>query len=507
MLFSKAKISALHNLGIEFFKRGDAKQAEVCFRRALDLAIQIGDLYEQGKSLINLGEALREAGRLDDAAICFERALESEVTRDALDAQAKTYWHLATLKREQGDLSAADDARKRSIDLHLQHIRSRKEEDEDIYSIHRIVRDGIMHDDTSEAENALESKLLEPNVSAHHRVLANKLREILRGSRNVSLIDDPALPYFEVAELKFLLEFLDKHESKRGIYMLQFKSFVLSHLGAIVAGKEPRFNFHKWDQWIKDEIVTPLLESFPEDKTRVLSNINVAILSTDEASAKAQLLDPTGAEPVVLVDFVLISYIRDLLVLLLDFGRADSSEEHELIRRIEEIGRFYSSPRGAPWPDFLRRLDAKRFEDLLDLLLVGATGFIICHEYGHILLEHFTGKPDWDGTYADKSCAVLNREIQADATALELVLPWLVAREEKIFEKSANQLSPAIPLIVLSSMAFLQTFRGYAGHYGSARARAEQLRTILEPKLAEDALNFARSFEIVFELACSQREE
>jgi len=506
-IFEKALISASHDSGIEWLRQGDYERAEADFRKALALSVKIGDLFEQGKSLRNLGEALNSLGHSANAERCIRRAIQIEVERGDLEKQAKGYWHMENLKRDGGDLEGAKKERQRAIDTYLEKIRLRAEDEGKIRSVHQVVRDAIMHDDPTEAEQVLSAKIQDSNATQHHKTLAKKLQAILRGERDPGVVEDPALPYFEVAELRLLLEYLAEHEEKRGIYKLQFKSFIRSHLGALVAGKQLSFNFEEMDSWLNSTIVKPLLRAFTDEQAKFLTGVPVSMLCTAEPNAKTLFLEGTGSKPAVLVDFFLISYIRDMLVIELSaMGPSAMRDFRKFLNRLNETGQFYSNPQAASCPDRLRSLKpSSQSENIVESILEGVIGFIICHEYGHILAGHLekgsrkVSEPDNFESYKKK-------EFEADSIGVDLALPWLLTRERETLGRSYLRLPVASPLLTLSFIAFLQSCRSHAGSHVDAHERRARIGPVLEPKLSDGALKLVKGLEETLGLAISQGE-
>jgi CHAT domain-containing protein/Tfp pilus assembly protein PilF len=91
-----------HHLNLE-----RPEQAEAAFRRALDLARESGDRFEESRDLFHLGRLLLEQGRLDEAEAAFEQCLEVAAVSESTEGRWSAREGLGRVAEARGDLQAA----------------------------------------------------------------------------------------------------------------------------------------------------------------------------------------------------------------------------------------------------------------------------------------------------------------------------------------------------------------------------------------------------------------
>ena len=112
--------NCLNLLGVIHFYLGETEQAEIHFRRGLDVSRRAGDRIAEGNCLQSLGVAAKNGGRLRVARQHYEASLALYQEVGDREGVAVCYVNLGNLLRREGRLSAALDSYDAARRLHRQ---------------------------------------------------------------------------------------------------------------------------------------------------------------------------------------------------------------------------------------------------------------------------------------------------------------------------------------------------------------------------------------------------
>lgn len=105
--FPKGEATAWNGLGVVEEFRSDYAQAEICYRKALDIRRRLGDKRDIGSSYNNLGVLYEYVGRFDSALVFHNRNLDIQKTLQDTAKIARAFVNIAGVYIETGSYPEA----------------------------------------------------------------------------------------------------------------------------------------------------------------------------------------------------------------------------------------------------------------------------------------------------------------------------------------------------------------------------------------------------------------
>ncbi len=107
----------LGNLGNIFWRRGDLDDAEMMYRKALEIDEKLGRVEGMANAYGNLGTILQTRGDLDEAEKMHWRGLEIDEKLGRLEGMASTYCNLGNMFRTRGELDEAEKMYRKALEI------------------------------------------------------------------------------------------------------------------------------------------------------------------------------------------------------------------------------------------------------------------------------------------------------------------------------------------------------------------------------------------------------
>ena len=200
--------ASLGQLGNLYSKMGRLEEAVTFSRQAADIYVQIGDQAREGLARSNLAVWLIKLGRYDEARAEIRRAMECKQPYGHAAEPWKSWNILHDLERAVGDQAAAEQARAEARRLFLAYRRDGGENHSPGGRLCAAFYQAKQAGQTAEMESLLAELAEDPRADDAFKALVSALQEILRGSRDPTLAENPALDYNDAAEVQLLLEAL-----------------------------------------------------------------------------------------------------------------------------------------------------------------------------------------------------------------------------------------------------------------------------------------------------------
>jgi tetratricopeptide (TPR) repeat protein len=209
--------SDLHELGTLYVAMERLEEAVAFYRQAADLFVTLGDLIHEGAVRNNLAATLMTLQRYNDTRQELQRALECKRPFGHATEIWKTWSLLHDLEQAAGNAPAAADAWQQAVKCYLAYRRAGGESQEPSAQLCTLIAHAIRQRDTTEATQFLAQATAAADTPAWLKAMLPKLHAILHGGRDSALAADPALAYYDAAELLLLLETLgaEDMESKQ----------------------------------------------------------------------------------------------------------------------------------------------------------------------------------------------------------------------------------------------------------------------------------------------------
>jgi tetratricopeptide (TPR) repeat protein len=209
--------SDLHELGTLYVAMERLEEAVAFYRQAADLFVTLGDLIHEGAVRNNLAATLMTLQRYNDTRQELQRALECKRPFGHATEIWKTRSLLHALEQAAGNAPAAADAWQQAVKCYLAYRRAGGESQEPSAQLCTLIAHAIRQRDTTEATQFLAQAAAAADTPAWLKAMLPKLHAILHGGRDSTLAADPALAYYDAAELLLLLEALgaEDMESKQ----------------------------------------------------------------------------------------------------------------------------------------------------------------------------------------------------------------------------------------------------------------------------------------------------
>ncbi len=191
---------------------GRPEEAAAFYRQAADKYVAIQDVADEGLVRSNLAETLRKLRRLDEARREIRRAIECKSHFGHAAEPWKTWSILADIETDAGNPQDTAEAKRKAIACYLAYRRDGGENHFRVGRICLAVTQSLLAGDPSAAASLLQQRAADPEESWLLPFL-HALQPIVAGSRDPALAADPELSYTMAAEILFLIETLEKHDS------------------------------------------------------------------------------------------------------------------------------------------------------------------------------------------------------------------------------------------------------------------------------------------------------
>ncbi|EIJ34991.1 CHAT domain-containing protein [Thiothrix nivea] len=239
----------IYQIGMVYRHLGKYLEAEKAYRKALEIETKIKNVLGQAHSLHELGNLYNDAGNPGRAIDFYFQASNAYADCGELSAECLARSHLAEMWFEMGDygeayseankaigmgenqghealiwksfellhrleekmgnLKEAHQAWRQALTAYLAYRRDGGENNESGGCLALAVRRAIQQGDMEEAQQLLDTELVDESWGEHKNFL-NKLQTIIAGERDLTLAEDDSLHYSLAAELIFLLEQLQE---------------------------------------------------------------------------------------------------------------------------------------------------------------------------------------------------------------------------------------------------------------------------------------------------------
>jgi tetratricopeptide (TPR) repeat protein len=199
-------LGQLGNLYDDVLQRPE--EAVAFYRRAAEIYGAIGDTLGQGRQWNNLADTYRKLQRLLEARQAIRCAIECSAPFGHAASPWTSWALLAAIETAAGNSAAAADARHQALGAFLAYRRDGGENQSGAGRLALAVRQALDSGNPAEAASLLQQLAAAPQAASILPFLS-ALQAITTGSRDRSLAEDPALDYYEAAEVLLLIEALE----------------------------------------------------------------------------------------------------------------------------------------------------------------------------------------------------------------------------------------------------------------------------------------------------------
>lgn len=203
-----ATLAQLGNLYDDVLDRSE--EAVAFYRQAADKYVKLGDEAKEGRVRANLGETLRKLRRFEEARQEIRRAVKCGA-RFGHAFQPWVAWDiLKEIETADGNPVAAAHAKRKAIECYRTY---RRDGGENHYPDGRLclaVTQVLLADDPAASAAFFQQLSADNDLHPWLRPFVQALRDIVAGSRDRTLADNPDLPCRMAAEILFLLETLEQ---------------------------------------------------------------------------------------------------------------------------------------------------------------------------------------------------------------------------------------------------------------------------------------------------------
>jgi len=210
-----AQAHTLNDLGAVYARMGRSEEAARVFRQAVDIYMRLNDIAMEGKSRTNMAHVLVSLGRHAEARHEIQQAIECSRHTDDEEATWRAFRELFNLEQAVDDRAAACSAREKLTRAFQAYRRSGGENHQLSGQMALMVRQAFATGQTAKLIYQIEETLKSPDMVAETRLYTSALREILMGSRDLTLASNPEMEYSCAVELTLLLETLEESSSSR----------------------------------------------------------------------------------------------------------------------------------------------------------------------------------------------------------------------------------------------------------------------------------------------------
>jgi tetratricopeptide (TPR) repeat protein len=203
----EAEASALGELGSLYVSWERLEDSVSFYRQAANAYFRLQNPRREGLTRNNLAIPLIMLGRYDEARVELMRAIECNAKLGSVAEPWKTWSSLCELEKITKNNSAAAKARENAIEGYMSYRRSGGVSQSRVFQLLEAVYSGITQRQTKETNGILD-ELSRGELDESSRLLCEKLKKVVKGSRDVNLAADPKLDYDHAVELRLLLEAL-----------------------------------------------------------------------------------------------------------------------------------------------------------------------------------------------------------------------------------------------------------------------------------------------------------
>ena len=181
------------------------EEAVVFYRQAVDIAVEMGDLKNEGIRRNNIADTLRKLKRYDEARTEIMRAIECYKPFGTAVELWKSFEILRQIEEATGNPAAARAAWVQARDAYLAYRRQGGYAQTPGGQLVDQVLGLLQEGKAGEAVQFLTQVSQSPDTENWLKVTTPKYLAILQGSRDKTLADDNALDYDDAAEVLFLI--------------------------------------------------------------------------------------------------------------------------------------------------------------------------------------------------------------------------------------------------------------------------------------------------------------
>jgi tetratricopeptide (TPR) repeat protein len=186
---------------------GRPEEAAAFLLQAAEKYAEIGDVAGEGRQRNNLSDTLCKLGRLDEARKEIRRAIECK-SQFGHAVRPWTSWAvLAKIETDAGNAAAAAEAKGRAVDCYLAYRRDGGENHTAPGRISLTVAQALQAGDPDTAASLLEQEATRFEAAGFGGFI-HALQQIVAGSRDRTLADAPDLDFGMAAEILYLIETL-----------------------------------------------------------------------------------------------------------------------------------------------------------------------------------------------------------------------------------------------------------------------------------------------------------
>ncbi|HYC90163.1 MAG TPA: tetratricopeptide repeat protein [Thermoanaerobaculia bacterium] len=189
---------------------GRFEEAVAFYRQAADKRVELGDEAGEGRTRSNLGDTLRKLRRFEEARQEIRRAIQCDAQFGQASEPWKTWHILHEIEAADGNPVAAAEAKRNAVESYLTYRRDGGENHSGDGRLCLDVTQALLAGEPATAASLLQQLSADSDLPAWLRPFVQALQDIVAGSRDRTLADDPDLFYTSAAEILFLLETLEQ---------------------------------------------------------------------------------------------------------------------------------------------------------------------------------------------------------------------------------------------------------------------------------------------------------
>ena len=185
---------------------GRPEEAVTFYRQAADIHVELGDLRYEGLARSNIAKTLLKLKRHDEARSEIMRAIECKSQFGHAAAPWTSFAILQQIETATGDHAAARAAWAQARDAYLAYRQQGGYAQTPGGKLADQFLGSVQQGESDEAIQFFTQIPQEKDIPDWLKISAPKILAILKGSRDTSLADDPALDFDAAAEILFLIE-------------------------------------------------------------------------------------------------------------------------------------------------------------------------------------------------------------------------------------------------------------------------------------------------------------
>ncbi|WP_022953341.1 TIR domain-containing protein [Leucothrix mucor] len=200
--------ASLGELGNLYASSGRQEQALGFYQQAAGIYATLGNLRYEGAARTNVATMLVALEQYDEARLQLLRAIRCQQGRGSDIAPWITFAILHNLEQLSGNPQCAYEARQKALNSYLVYRRGGGENHSGVGRLALSARQAIQQGNTAGLEQVISSAIT--NYAQENKIFLHKLRAIIKGERDLVLVEDEYLRYDMAAELIILLEALSQ---------------------------------------------------------------------------------------------------------------------------------------------------------------------------------------------------------------------------------------------------------------------------------------------------------